>query len=230
MGPRIPSISHSRRLATLLYPRRIPLFEKLNKNLLFNEVIQQHFSRAREFGVGDRFALYDYVNREVVGGGAIQYLEFGVWEGASIRKWCELNTHPASRFYGFDSFEGLPEHFTEYAPKGAFHLDGKPPIIDDPRAQCVKGLFQQTLHKFLENFQPNGRLVVHIDCDLYSSTLFCLTVLDRLLTAGSVILFDEYRDLEHEFSAFWDYTRSFYKEWEGVAYTTYFAQAAVLVK
>lgn len=230
MGPRTPSISNSRRLATLLYPKRIPLFEKLNKNLLFNEVIQGHFSNAQEFAVGDRYALYDHVNRQIIGGGPIQYLEFGVWEGASIRKWCELNTHPASRFYGFDSFEGLPEHFTNDAPKGAFQLGGAAPIIDDPRAQCVKGLFQETLRKFLESFQHDSRLVVHIDCDLYSSTLFCLTVLDRFLTPGSVILFDEYRDLEHEFSAFWDYTRSFYKEWEGVAYTTYFIQAAVVMK
>ncbi len=230
MASKTPAISHSRRLASLLYPRRIPLFEKLNKNLLFNDVIKQYFAKAAEFPYGQRYQLYDFVNTRIVGGEPICYLEFGVWEGASIRKWCELNTHPQSRFYGFDCFEGLPEDFTKDALKGAFQVGGKVPQLDDSRVQWIKGLFQQTLQKFLESFHPQRRLVVHIDCDLYSSTLFCLAVLDRFLVPGSVILFDEYRDLEHEFSAFRDYTRSFYRDWEGVAYTTYFPQAAVVLK
>jgi len=36
-------------------------------------------------------------------------LEFGVWQGESTRFFAGLNRSPSSRFYGFDSFEGLPE-------------------------------------------------------------------------------------------------------------------------
>jgi O-methyltransferase len=228
MRSRIPSVSNKRRWATFLYPWRIPLFERLNKNLLFNDVIKNNFCHATEFS--DRYQLYDFLNTRFIAGGPTRYLEFGVWEGASIRKWCQLNAHPASRFYGFDSFEGLPEPFTKYALKGAFQLAGKPPTIEDCRVQFIKGLFQQTLQRFLEGFEKDGRLVIHIDCDLYSSTLFCLTSLDKLLRPGSIIIFDEFRDLEHEFAAFWDYTRSFYKKWEGVAFTTFYTQVGILIK
>jgi hypothetical protein len=46
----------------------------------------------------DRNALYEYIHKNHVGGSAIDYLEFGVFEGESIKKWMELNAHQDSRF------------------------------------------------------------------------------------------------------------------------------------
>ena len=65
------------------------------------------------------------------------------------------------------------------------------PRFDDERVGLWPGLFSKMLPKCLAVDWPNHRLVVHIDCDLYSSTLCVLTMLDRLLAPGSILLFDE---------------------------------------
>ena len=35
----------------------------------------------------------------------VLYLEFGVWEGESMRWWSDALKHPGSHLHGFDSFE-----------------------------------------------------------------------------------------------------------------------------
>src|SRR5262249_24608424 len=110
-----------------------------------------------------RADLYRHVNGIV--DGPVDYLEFGVASGVSFRKWVALNTNPASRFIGFDTFEGLPEDlvlFDHTTPKGFFSRQGQPPVIDDGRVRFEKGLFYDTLRPFLCGFRPLNRLVVHL--------------------------------------------------------------------
>jgi hypothetical protein len=135
-------------------------------------------------GFPDRFALYDHLNAKIINDGPIDYLEFGVYTGLSLRRWTEVNRAPGSRFFGFDSFEGLPEAWDRHfcgSPKGTFDTGGRLPQIDDPRVELIKGLFQDTLPDFLGRFQPRNRLVVHLDADLYSSTLYVLCSIDRFI-------------------------------------------------
>jgi hypothetical protein len=64
-----------------------------------------------------------------------------------------------------------------------------------------KGWFSETLPPFLEQFRPNGSLIVHFDADLYSSTIFALTQLRSYLTPSTVLIFDEFFDRNHELKA-----------------------------
>jgi hypothetical protein len=41
----------------------------------------------------------------------VLYMEFGVAYGESISYWSRELKNPASALHGFDSFEGLPEHY-----------------------------------------------------------------------------------------------------------------------
>lgn len=116
------------------------------------------------------------------------WMEFGVAGGATLR---ELATK-APLIYGFDSWEGLPEDWYDdrgnlQEPKGTFQCD--PPSNLPDNVKLVKGLFQDTLPDFMKHIQyPLG--LVHIDCDLYSSTKFVLEQLEPWLDK-TVIAFDE---------------------------------------
>jgi len=130
-----------------------------------------------------------------------------------MKHWLYINNHPDSTFDGFDTFTGLPEDWGDHGA-GTFNVEGKLPDLQDSRLNFHKGLFQETLPGFLKNFSTNHQLVINIDSDIYSSALYCLSSLDHLIKPGTILLFDEFLDPMHEFSAFYDYSRSFYKKWE----------------
>jgi O-methyltransferase len=143
---------------------------------------------------------------------AIDYLEFGVHQGHSIFHFASQNKSGDSKFFGFDSFAGLPEDWNPDFRRGHFDMGGHPPSTDDSRVKFVVGSFQETLPNFIANFRTDGRIIVHIDCDLYSSALYCLTKLDAILPAGTIIIFDEFGDVLHEFRALDDYLASYRRE------------------
>jgi hypothetical protein len=215
------------RLAARLFPWHIGLLDKVNHNALVRCWIAEQRGRIPTFEHLHDF--YRYVHGKACGGTAIDFLEFGVYKGDSIRFWSEMNRDPHSRFIGFDSFEGLPENWTKKVPKGAFHIGGAVPQIDDERVGFVKGWFQNTLPRFLDGFTARSRLVIHNDSDLYSSTLFTLVSLHRLLVPGTVIIFDEYSHATHEFRAFADYRSAFWRSATPVAMTSDYALRVAFV-
>lgn len=212
-----------RDLIGLIYPRRLSLFDKLNANAQFVR-IRRAFQAAPV--AGDRTALHSLVS-ERVGQSSIDYFEFGVWEGASLALWTRLNQHPDSQFFGFDTFKGLPEDWGRI-PKGTFSVLGARPQLADPRVQLVVGLFQQSLYPFLSSYRRQGRLIIHIDCDLYTSTLYCLAAMDRLLEPGDILIFDDFYSLDHEFDAYLDYSRSFYRRFTPLASSPHCTQVAMI--
>ncbi len=62
------------------------------------------------------------------------------------------------------------------------------------------------------NFKTDNPIIVHLDCDLYSSALYCLTKLDTALPPGTILIFDEFGDVQHEFRAVHDYLSSYRRE------------------
>lgn len=179
-----------------------------------------------------RFKLYDALLAQERLDAPIDYLEFGVAEGASLRWWVDHVGHPDARFVGFDSFEGLPEAWGP-TPAGAHSTGGRMPAIDDPRCSFEVGLIQDTLGPFLARTKLERRTVVHIDVDLYSSTLFTLTRLAPYLKANDVLLFDELGSVRHpadEFRAFLDYTSSYGVGYRAVATSHVYRQVAVVLE
>jgi hypothetical protein len=73
-------------------------------------------------------------------------------------------------------------------------------------------------------------LIVHNDSDLYSSTLFCLTTLDRIIAPGTIVIFDEFGDVMHEFRALQDYLASYRREVEVLcSHDNFFTMAVIVV-
>jgi O-methyltransferase len=136
------------------------------------------------------------------------FLEFGVYKGESLRWWRDHALHPNTRYVGFDTVSGLPTNW-EGKQAGHFSTNGTVPQMDDTRFRFEVGLFQDTLPLFLRSFERRGRLLVHLDADLYSSTLFVLMTLGHLLQPDDLLLFDEFSSVTHEFRAFLDFLPCF---------------------
>lgn len=122
----------------------------------------------------------------------VAFVEFGVHEGASLRWFAERFTHPGARFWGLDTFTGLPEAWGAM-PAGTFDAQGRAPELDDARVRCLPGLFQQTAPRLLDELAACAHLplLVHYDADLYASTLFALALIDRLGRSYTAV-FDEF--------------------------------------
>lgn len=128
------------------------------------------------------------------------YLEFGVYQGLSMKQMSQHLKGQEARLHGFDSFHGLPETWNQYNKKGHFSTGGVLPKIEDRRVTLFQGLFQDTLP--LYKFPEHDFLLVNIDCDLYSSTIFVLNEIKEKIAIGSLIFFDEFYDRHHERKAF----------------------------
>lgn len=177
--------------------------DRINRNPLCKTFSQQN---QNVLALPNRSAFFKYVNENFIKNESIDYLEFGVYQGGSIKEWSRINLDIESKFYGFDTFTGLPENWFSQFPKGAFDAGGVVPSIEDKRITFYKGLFQDTLPNFLKNFSRRSKLVVFIDADLYSSTLYVLTNIHPLLREGDILMFDDFLDPVGEFKAFIDYT------------------------
>jgi O-methyltransferase len=165
-----------------------------------------------------RSELYEsVVGQEALENKPATYLEFGVYQGASIRLWLNLIAHPQARFVGFDTFTGLPERWRPTEPAGHFNANGAIPDIQDPRCSFEVGLFQDSLPHFVQHNDLSGRLIINLDADMFTSTLFVLTTLAPYLKPEDIIFFDEFSCPLDEFRAFEEFVRSFRIKYEVVA-------------
>lgn len=177
-----------------------------------------------------RLTLYKEIsNSEGLNTKAIDYFEFGVCGGHSFKWWLDQNTNADSKFYGFDTFEGLPENFGPFA-KGSMAVALESLNITDPRASFYKGLFQDTLVPFLETYKSEKRKLFHMDADLFSATIFSLSQLYRFFNDGDILLFDEFAVPKHEFMAFKIFTESFYVNYEVIGAANNYLFLAVKIK
>jgi hypothetical protein len=173
--------------------------------------------RARAVHANAYERALDYIGLSGVVG---DVLEFGVLGGWSARILCELmrNTLNLNRLHLFDSFDGLPEYESEvdrnsyeiggrniwsnkmrfpddfranYGGRHDLHIrDRLAEIIRIERISVHKGFYSETLKENL----PIKASLVHVDCDLYQSTVEVLWGLHRMkaFQDGCVILFDDW--------------------------------------
>jgi O-methyltransferase len=195
---------------------RLSKWANMHKRIAFNDF-------PSKWDYNKRYHLYEHVIQKEVLNLAINYLEFGVAGGHSFNWWMTTNSHPDSRFYGFDTFTGLPENFGPYK-KGTFDTGNKIPVVKDERGKFYQGLFQQTLPGFLKNFDNSRKLIMMLDADLYTATLFTLTSLAPFLKKDDIIFFDEFVVPTHEFMAYYQFINSYYLDLEliGAANNYYF--------
>ena len=193
-------------IAFYLWPKYSRLIDLINSNAL----IWKFIKTIRDIHVSpSRLEHFKYINSELLKNAPIDYLEFGVASGDSIANWIVINESPSSCFYGFDTFTGMPERYYYRILQGAFSTGGLIPKTNDPRAAFIKGLFQETLPPFLKRYEKINPLVVHMDADLYSSSLFVLAQLSSFFEPGDIIMFDDFFNPLHEFRAWSDYCQSF---------------------
>jgi len=158
------------------------------------------------------------------------YLEFGVAAGVSFKWWINRVKGPECRFYGFDTFTGLPEAWNVFKA-GDMSADGSfPDVGGDSRVSFYKGVFQETLPGFLETFKNENQKVLHMDADIYSATLFALTQFGTRLRKNDIIIFDEFNVPMHEFRAFLDFTGSYYIKLKMIGAVNNYYQTAFIVE
>ena len=161
----------------------VPL--NLLKKLESNSLIFNHYKRILSIKTYDnRDAYLNKVSEILNKLDNLIIMEFGVYEGESLKIFSKNISDPNACFYGFDSFTGLPEKWLNL-DKGYFSTNGCTPNIDDPRIFYQIGLFDQTLPRFLEELKENSRLdsnfFIHFDADLFSSTLDVLNQLNNYI-------------------------------------------------
>lgn len=215
-------------------------FTGLLQNTYFMSKLSKWRSNTKVTGYNDwyqggwdysrRYNLYEAVSKaENLSVVALDYFEFGVCGGHSFKWWLEHNKNADSKFYGFDTFEGLPEDFGPFG-KGSMAVALESLNISDPRASFYKGLFQDTLVPFLEQYKSERKKLIHLDADLFSATLFSLSQLYRFLNDGDILLFDEFAVPKHEFMAFKIFTESFYVNYEVIGAANNYLFLAVKIK
>jgi hypothetical protein len=176
----------------------------------------------------DRFDLLKFALSKAPAEGLI--LEFGVEKGASLRHLAALTPRTV---HGFDSFEGLPGDWggTKEA-KGAFDLQGRLPQVP-ANAKLHIGWFDKTLPPFLAA-DPAPVALLHVDCDIYISTVTIFEGLKDRIKPGTVIVFDEYFNYpgwrNHEYKAFQEFIAASGLTYSYLGFSAEKGHVAVIIK
>lgn len=168
------------------------------------------------------------LNSELLSHGWV--LEFGVATGRTLNQFARWLPH--TLIIGFDGFEGLPEDWTSRMRRGFFARDNLPRVRQN--CELVVGWFDQTLPKFKAMRIRNEPIaLLHIDCDLYSSTKTVLDTLKDNIVPGTVIVFDEYINYpgwdQDEFRAWQEHCKKFGVAYEYIGYVSRHQKVAVRV-
>jgi len=159
-------------------------------------------------GSGGAEAIEEALDSVKTAGVNGDYYEFGLYRGQSFwsaQQAADRLGISGMRFFGFDSFEGLPEIEGNDRKAGIFVSgDYRAPRdqveqlliehgFDMGRAVLVEGYFDQSLTPEVKHEHHMGRAaLVMVDCDLYQSTVPTLAFIADRLQEGTIMLFDDW--------------------------------------
>lgn len=179
------------RLAAKVYYNHVHGFASAGREL--PEVVRQCLERAMDFGTADRG----------------DYHEYGIFKGYTFLQ-AQLHARDLGiakmRFFGFDSFEGLPEVTGIDCVKGDQFYTGQYACSRDQveanltthgadwdRTHLIEGYFNESCTSALRHHHRLERVpVALIDCDLYSSTVDVLDFLRPMLMDKSILIMDDW--------------------------------------
>jgi len=179
------------RLAHRVYYRYVHGFDTANKAVL--DAQKRCFEHALASGVAF----------------AGDYMEFGIFKGYAFwhaQKVANDNKLTDIRFFGFDSFAGLPDvtgndvSKNDVFYKGQYTCDKETVTknldlkgIDWSRTYLVEGYFNDSLTPELrKKYNLNKISIALIDCDLYSSTKDVLDYIGDMVVDQTLFMFDDW--------------------------------------
>jgi hypothetical protein len=224
----------------------MPLFKRTLSEFLFRRFMLKHYSSNLlvDMNLEAKKSTLEYIKANMIDApyfekhpALVRYtlqqvgktgltLEFGVGRGKSMR-W--IATQVEGPVHGFDSFEGIQEHWNGN-PIGAFAQKKMPKVPDN--VEFHVGFFDATLPGFLDA-HADPVAFLHVDCDLYSSTVTIFEALAERLQPGAIVLFDEYYNFhrwqQHEFKAFQEFVARASVQYEYIAFSVTGQQVAVRI-
>ncbi len=162
------------------------------------------------------------------------WFQFGVYKGQTARI-LESFILGDQKLHLFDSFDGLPEDWgNTIFDKGAFKIGADDiPRFDSSRTQIHKGWFSETLPIFVSTYTKPVPFI-HLDADLYSSTITVLEHMNKFIVPGTILLFDEFflptekGIADDECRAFFDSTKKYQRQFQFL-WKTQWVQLAVKI-
>lgn len=189
------------------------LFKNIAKAVYFRTVKRKLFNSFQRYKSSDEDEKFKHIMESlnylrVAGDGGNllpqTYFEFGCHSGRTFSSAINSMNFLKMKnvqYYAFDSFEGLPET-TEadgYFKAGTFctsedsfrKIVKASTNVELQSESIISGFYEHSLvTEYAESLPDIG--VVHIDVDLYSSTVSVLEYCKSRLVSGSVLLFDDY--------------------------------------
>ena len=200
----LENLAHNLKLRRIIENGIVAIFKqwkKLTAATSFDHELQKlSYKKAAEYALNNfnnasyfpnKSQLYQYIQSEVVSRTNTEHIhaEFGVFKGQSINYFADCNHE--LRWYGFDSFEGLPEDWSGNGKmKEHFTTAGELPKVRQ-NVTLIAGLFEITLPQWV-SAQNKPFAFLHLDADLYSSTKQVLDIASSYIDENTLFLFDEY--------------------------------------
>ncbi len=197
----------------------VKLLQKTKLNKLAHKVYYKHIHGFSSATPELENALEKVFQKSQALGTANQgdYCEFGVFKGYAFWKAQNVaigfkDDFKPMRFFGFDSFQGLPEIEPEDQAKGDVFYEGQYSCskegviqnlnskgVDWEKTFLVEGFFNESLTDSVkQQYNLEKIAIALIDCDLYTSTRDVLNFIRDLIIDKTILIFDDWNCFDRD--------------------------------